>query len=114
MFLLALLAVKRASLRIPVALGVVSGVAMLSNSRLVALPFAFAAFLLWRKVGWAAAAAVVVLAAVTVSPWVVRNKVQVGCWALTDDGRALWKANNPDTYSILAKGGWIDDVSVGQ
>ena len=47
---------------------------------------------------------------VAISPWVVRNKVEVGCWALTDDGRALWKANNADTYGILAKGGWIDDV----
>jgi 4-amino-4-deoxy-L-arabinose transferase-like glycosyltransferase len=110
MFLLALLAIKRASLRIPIALGVVTGIAMLSNSRLVALPLAFGAFLLWRRVGWAAAAAVVILAAVTISPWVVRNKVEVGCWALTDDGRALWKANNTNTYRILAAGGWIDNV----
>jgi 4-amino-4-deoxy-L-arabinose transferase-like glycosyltransferase len=110
MFLLALLAMKRPSLRLAIALGVVSGVAMLSNSRLVALPIAFAAYLLWRRAGWAAAIAVVVLAGVTISPWVVRNKVEVGCWALTDDGRALWKANNPNTYRVLANGGWIDNV----
>jgi 4-amino-4-deoxy-L-arabinose transferase-like glycosyltransferase len=109
-FLLVLLAAKRSSLRLSIALGIVTGVAMLSNSRLVALPIAFAAYLLWRRVGWAAAIAVVVLAGVTISPWVVRNKVEVGCWALTDDGRALWKANNPNTYRILAAGGWIDSV----
>ncbi len=110
MFLLVLLAAKRASLRLPIALGIVTGVAILSNSRLVALPVAFAAFLLWRRAGWAAAIAVVVLAGVTVSPWIVRNKVEVGCWALTDDGRALWKANNANTYETLAHGGWIDNV----
>ena len=43
-------------------------------------------------------------------PWVVRNRVQVGCATLTTDARALWKANNPQTYDILANGGWIDDV----
>ena len=48
--------------------------------------------------------------AVTAAPWVIRNKVQVGCYALTTDGRALWKANNVNTYSTLARGGWIDDV----
>jgi hypothetical protein len=43
-------------------------------------------------------------------PWVVRNKVSVGCFTLTTDTRALWKANNLNTYSTLAHGGWIDDV----
>src|SRR5581483_852322 len=41
---------------------------------------------------------------------VIRNRVQVGCFAITTDGRALWKANNANTYSVLAHGGWIDDV----
>jgi 4-amino-4-deoxy-L-arabinose transferase-like glycosyltransferase len=109
-FLLALLAASRSSVRLAVALGVVSGVAMLSNSRLVVLPLVFGAYLLWRHAGWTSALVVVALAALTVSPWIVRNKVEVGCWALTDDGRALWKANNPNTYGVLAKGGWIDDV----
>jgi hypothetical protein len=53
---------------------------------------------------------VVVGAAVAVAPGVVRNKVEVGCFALTTDSRALWKANNPATYDVLARGGWIDDV----
>jgi hypothetical protein len=43
-------------------------------------------------------------------PWVVRNKVEVGCFALTTDGRALWKANNEQTYATVAAGKWIDDV----
>jgi hypothetical protein len=29
---------------------------------------------------------------------------------LTTDGRALWKANNLQTYDLLASGKWIDDV----
>jgi hypothetical protein len=29
---------------------------------------------------------------------------------LTTDGRALWKANNAQTYDLLAHGKWIDDV----
>jgi hypothetical protein len=41
---------------------------------------------------------------------VVRNKAEVGCFALTTDARALWKANNLDTYDVLKRGGWIDDV----
>ena len=45
-----------------------------------------------------------------VTPWVVRNKVSVGCLTLTTDTRALWKANNANTYRTLAAGGWIDDV----
>ena len=43
-------------------------------------------------------------------PWVVRNKVSVGCFTLTTDTRALWKANNLNTYETLAHGKWIDDV----
>jgi 4-amino-4-deoxy-L-arabinose transferase-like glycosyltransferase len=92
------------------ALGLVSGVAILSNSRLVLLPVVLAAYLLWRRAGWMAAAAVPVLAAVALAPWVVRNKVQVGCFAITTDARALWKANNLGTYDKLRHGGWIDDV----
>jgi len=41
---------------------------------------------------------------------VVRNEVQVGCYAITTDARALWKANNPNTHAVLDRGGWIDDV----
>jgi hypothetical protein len=61
-------------------------------------------------VPWQGAVALVVVAAVAVMPWVVRNRVQVGCVALTTDSRALWKANNLRTYSVLTHGGWIDDV----
>jgi hypothetical protein len=53
---------------------------------------------------------VVGMAAVVVAPWVVRNKVQVGCYAITTDSRALWKANNENTRGVLDRGGWIDDV----
>ena len=39
-----------------------------------------------------------------------RNDAQVGCFTLTTDTRALWKANNENTREILDEGGWIDDV----
>src|SRR5439155_24464932 len=94
--------------------GVVLALAMLGNTRLFALPVLVVAFLAWR-IGSARraaeiAAAVFVCAGVAVLPWLVRNDVQLGCFALTTDGRALWKANNPFTHSVLARGGWIDDV----
>jgi 4-amino-4-deoxy-L-arabinose transferase-like glycosyltransferase len=92
------------------ALGVVSGIAVLSNARLLLLPLVLGAFVLWRGVGWVAALAVPVLAAVAMTPWVVRNKVELGCFAVTTDGRALWKANNPNTYKTLAAGNWLDQV----
>jgi 4-amino-4-deoxy-L-arabinose transferase-like glycosyltransferase len=110
MFGLALLCAVRPSLKLGAALGVVSGVAILSNTRLVALPIVLALYLLWRHAGWAAAVAVPVLAAVALAPWVIRNKVEVGCWAITTDSRALWKANNLFTYETLASGQWIDNV----
>jgi 4-amino-4-deoxy-L-arabinose transferase-like glycosyltransferase len=110
MFGLTLLAAERRSLRVAVALGLVSGVAILSNARLTLLPLALAGFLLWRGAGWAAAVAVPALAAVALAPWVIRNKVEVGCFAITTDARALWKANNVNTYRTLAHGGWIDQV----
>ena len=43
-------------------------------------------------------------------PWAVRNDVSVGCFTLSTDTKALWKANNANTYSTLAAGKWIDDV----
>ncbi len=111
LFGLVLLAVARRSLRTGAAVGAVSGVAILSNSRLLALPLVLAAFLLWRGIGWAAVAMVPVIAALVLTPWVVRNKVDVGCFAITTDSRALWKANNLNTYSFLAKGLWLDQVT---
>jgi 4-amino-4-deoxy-L-arabinose transferase-like glycosyltransferase len=110
--LTALLAAERRPLPWAAATGALLGVAILGNSRLVALPVVVAAYLLWamRDRRWSAAALVLVTAAVVVAPWVIRNDVQVGCFAFTTDGRALWKANNVNTYATLAAGKWIDDV----
>jgi 4-amino-4-deoxy-L-arabinose transferase-like glycosyltransferase len=110
MFLLALLVAKRPTPQLAAAFGLVSGLAILSNSRLLLLPLAFAGYLLWRKAGWVAAVLVPLVAALAIAPWVVRNKIQVGCFSLTTDSRALWKANNTQTYDVLARGLWIDDV----
>jgi hypothetical protein len=84
----------------------------LGNSRLVLVPVVLAAYLLARlgRRAWASAAIVVIGAAVAVAPWLIRNRVEVGCWAITTDARALWKANNLETYHVLTSGGWIDDV----
>ena len=43
-------------------------------------------------------------------PWVARNRIQVGCYALTTDARALWEANNERTLDVLRQGLWIDNV----
>ena len=91
-------------------LGVVVGLGVLSNARLTVLPLVLGAFVLWRGAGWAVAIAVPLVALVTVSPWVIRNKVELGCFAITTDGRALWKANNVNTYRTLANGLWLDQV----
>jgi 4-amino-4-deoxy-L-arabinose transferase-like glycosyltransferase len=97
-----------------VLLGVVSGISMLGNTRLVFLPVLCALFVAWRLPRARATALVAALvlagAAAAVAPWLVRNRVSVGCWALTTDGRAMWKANNARTYGLLSSGQWIDDV----
>ncbi len=112
--LLALLAYERRSLPPALALGAVTGLAILSNARLLLLPLVLAPYVAWRvrPAGRAIAAAALVLvgAALLTAPWVVRNKVVIGCATITTDTRALWKANNPATYDVLARGGWIDDV----
>jgi hypothetical protein len=83
---------------------------VLGNVRLTFIPLVLAAYLVIRN-GWSwAPVALVVVSALTMTPWVIRNKVEVGCFALTTDGRALWKANNEQTYGLLAQGKWIDDV----
>jgi 4-amino-4-deoxy-L-arabinose transferase-like glycosyltransferase len=107
-----LLALERRTLRWVVLTGALCGVAVLGNPRLLAVPLLVGVFLAVLKVGRPAVtiAVVVVAAGVVVSPWVIRNKVSVGCFAVTTDGRALWKANNPLTYTTLAHGKWIDDV----
>jgi Dolichyl-phosphate-mannose-protein mannosyltransferase len=111
--LCALAAYERRSLPLAAATGAVAGLAILGNARLLLLPVAIAFYVAWRSpFGEAITAAVLVvgMAAVIVAPWVVRNKVQVGCYAITTDSRALWKANNENTRGVLDRGGWIDDV----
>jgi 4-amino-4-deoxy-L-arabinose transferase-like glycosyltransferase len=95
-------------------LGALCGLAILGNSRLVLLPLLLLAYLAWRLGAWRRLVVpAVVLVAVTglvLAPWVVRNKVEVGCAAITTDARALWKANNVETDQILESGRWIDAV----
>jgi 4-amino-4-deoxy-L-arabinose transferase-like glycosyltransferase len=111
---LTLWAAERFSVRRALPLGAVIGLGILGNVRLEALPFLLGAYVLWRsgrsRRTLLAAAAVLAGAAVFVMPWVVRNKVSVGCWVVTTDARALWKANNVNTYDTLRNGGWIDHV----
>jgi 4-amino-4-deoxy-L-arabinose transferase-like glycosyltransferase len=113
--LLTLAVVERPSKRLAALLGIVSGLAMLGNTRLVFIPILCAAYVGWRlpraRSSAIAAALVLAGAAVAVGPWLIRNEVSVGCFALTTDGRALWKANNTQTYGLLTHGHWIDDVS---
>jgi hypothetical protein len=94
--------------------GVVAGVAILGNARLAALPLLLGLYVAWRiRPGGRALLALVAVvagAALVVAPWVVRNEARVGCYALTTDTRALWKANNLNTRDVLDRGGWIDDV----
>jgi len=106
----ALIAADRRSLPWATVAGVWAGLAVLGNVRLAFVPLVIAAYLLFRN-GWSwAPLALVAAAAVTLAPWVVRNRVEVGCFALTTDARALWKANNLQTYGLLDSGKWIDDV----
>ena len=111
--LLALAAHDRASPWLGLATGAACGLAILSNARLLLLPLVLAPFVAWRVLAGrrtVATLAVVVGAAVVVAPWVIRNQVVIGCATVTTDSRALWKANNPATRGVLARGGWIDDV----
>ncbi len=112
--LLTLRLAERPTKRLAAALGVVTGLAMLGNTRLVFIPFLCVAYLAWRLPRTRATALVAALvlagAAVAVAPWLVRNKVELGCVAITTDGRALWKANNSQTYGLLSSGQWIDNV----
>lgn len=112
--LLTVLLAERRSWQLALALGAVAGLAILGNTRLILLPVVLVLYLAWRwrdlRGTLRAAALGGVAAALVLAPWVVRNERQVGCYAITTDARALWKANNPATYDILASGGWIDDV----
>ena len=112
--LLTLLVVERPTLRRSLLLGVVTGVSMLGNSRLVFLPILCAAYVVWRlprtRASALAAACILAGAAAAAMPWLVRNQVSVGCFTLTTDGRAMWKANNLRTHHLLESGQWIDNV----
>jgi 4-amino-4-deoxy-L-arabinose transferase-like glycosyltransferase len=108
--LVTLLAAERRSWRLAALDGLLCGLAILGNTRLVFVPVLVALYLAWRLRALVPAVAVVVLAGAAVTPWLVRNDVQLGCWTLTTDARALWKANNPNTYRILASGLWLDEV----
>lgn len=109
-----LLVAERPTLRRSALLGSLTGLAILGNTRLVLLPLLLLAFLGWRlrdrrKIAIVAAAMLVASIAVA-APWIVRNRVQVGCFAITTDARALWKANNVLTDDTLSAGKWIDAV----
>jgi 4-amino-4-deoxy-L-arabinose transferase-like glycosyltransferase len=112
--LVALLAYERGSLPLALATGALGGLAILSNARLLLLPLVLAPYVAHRLRPRRAAMVSMLLvvggAAAVLAPWVVRNEVELGCPAITTDTRALWKANNPATYDVLANGGWIDDV----
>jgi 4-amino-4-deoxy-L-arabinose transferase-like glycosyltransferase len=112
--LTALIAYDRRSPRYAIATGALTGLAILGNSRLILLPFVLAVYVTWRiRPGRRAAIvglSVCIAAFLVVAPWATRNKATIGCFTITTDARALWKANNPNTYGILASGGWIDDV----
>lgn len=103
---------ERPTIRRGAALGVVTGVAVLGNSRLVLLPFVLGAYLIVvrRHDALVPAAAILAGVAVAVLPWVARNDARIGCPTITTDARALWKANNPATLETLRRGEWIDQV----
>jgi 4-amino-4-deoxy-L-arabinose transferase-like glycosyltransferase len=111
--LLTLVLTSRPTLRVGALLGLAFGLGILGNVRLAALPLVVALFVLWRAGLRPALSPVLVSLAVTglvVAPWVIRNRVSVGCVTITTDAKALWKANNGNTYATLTHGGWIDDV----
>jgi 4-amino-4-deoxy-L-arabinose transferase-like glycosyltransferase len=112
--LLTLMVGEKPSRKLATLLGVVTGLALLGNSRLAFVPILCAVYLAFRLPRARASAIVcglvLVGAGVMVAPWLIRNKLDVGCWAVTTDGRAMWKANNPRTYGLLSSGQWIDNV----
>jgi 4-amino-4-deoxy-L-arabinose transferase-like glycosyltransferase len=112
--LLTLLVAERPSLRLATLLGAVTGLSMLGNTRLIGIPVLCAVYLAFRLPRARATALVcglvLVGATVVVMPWLIRNDADVGCFAITTDGRAMWKANNPRTYGLLSSGQWIDNI----
>ena len=104
-FLVALALASKRSAALAATLGVVLGVAILGNVRLAALPLVLASF---PAVDLAAELArhrrscrrlrrVLLL----LVPWIARNHIEVGCFTLTTDARALWEANNERTLDVL-------------
>ena len=88
-----------------------SALAILANTRLVFLPLVACAFVVGRdRRTWSPRCCALAACVLALVPWAVRNEVSVGCFTLTTDTRALWKANNLNTYGVLARGKWIDDV----
>ena len=92
------------------ALGVVLALAILGNTRLLFVPVISAGFVLWHRRTVLAPAFCIGACVLALLPWAVRNDVSVGCFTLSTDTKALWKANNANTYATLAAGKWIDDV----
>jgi 4-amino-4-deoxy-L-arabinose transferase-like glycosyltransferase len=110
---LTLAAADRATRRVgwtSAALGVVLALGILGNTRLLFLPLICAGFVLWHRRVVLAPALCIGACVVALVPWAVRNDVSVGCFTLSTDTKALWKANNANTYATLAAGKWIDDV----
>ncbi len=91
-------------------LGVVLGLAILADTRMLILPVLIAGFVLWHRRVVLVPVLCIGACVLALLPWAVRNDVSVGCFTLSTDTKALWKANNADTYATLASGKWIDDV----
>jgi 4-amino-4-deoxy-L-arabinose transferase-like glycosyltransferase len=110
--LLTLRVAETAGTRAALLLGLALGAAILGNARLLLLPAIVVVWLGWRLRRRVAVPALVAVAglAVVVTPWGARNKAEVGCFTVTTDTRALWKANNPLTYGLLTHGRWIDNT----
>jgi 4-amino-4-deoxy-L-arabinose transferase-like glycosyltransferase len=112
--LLTLVIAERPSLKLATLLGAVTGLSMLGNTRLIGVPVLCVVYLAFRlpraRTTALACGLVIVGATVVVMPWLIRNDVNVGCFAITTDGRAMWKANNPLTYGLLSSGQWIDNI----
>jgi 4-amino-4-deoxy-L-arabinose transferase-like glycosyltransferase len=112
--LLTLVIAERPSLKLATLLGAVTGLSMLGNTRLIGVPVLCAVYLAFRlpraRATALACGLVIVGATVVVMPWLIRNELSVGCFAITTDGRAMWKANNPLTYGLLSSGQWIDNI----
>ncbi len=112
-FALSLALLERRSARLAVGLGAVFGLAILSNVRLTALPLLVGGLLLWywkpSRRAFALLGLVLAVCALVLSPWVIRNRVDVGCFALTIDSERSG-ANDSLTLRTLRRGKWIDNV----